>query len=304
MDRKVVGHKPVLKYLERCFQSKSAPHTFLFVGPEHVGKLTVAQHFLCKQFGVQDLAQHSDLTFLTREENSKTGELKHEISVEQVRDLRNRLAQSSWFGGQKAAIIENAELLSSGAANALLKILEEPPGNARIILTASSPHLLPRTIVSRAAQVRFPLVGTKEMIEAGIPEAVAMLSGGRPGVAYRMLESEVSVEQEVRDFLELLSAPVWKRAATIEPWFGKKKAHALSSEELNRRVRVWKLVAQDLLYREHGADGLVRLPFLRENTSVKVSAARLAQKLCFVAQGLQTNANARFLLEEMLLSSA
>jgi len=80
---------------------------------------------------------------------------KKEISIDQIRKARKHLSLSPYNSVYKFAIIDGAEAMNSEAANALLKTLEEPQGNTILILTASKPDLLPKTIISRLEQIRF-----------------------------------------------------------------------------------------------------------------------------------------------------
>jgi len=83
------------------------------------------------------------------------GEGKNDISIEQIRKAKKHLNLSPYNSLYKFVIIDNAELMNSEAANALLKTLEEPRGNTILILIAQKPELLPKTIFSRLQEIRF-----------------------------------------------------------------------------------------------------------------------------------------------------
>jgi len=83
------------------------------------------------------------------------GEGKSDISIEQIRKAKKHLSLSAYNSLYKFVIIDNAELMNSEAANALLKTLEEPQGNTILILITQKPELLPKTILSRLQEIRF-----------------------------------------------------------------------------------------------------------------------------------------------------
>ena len=145
---------------------RQLPHSLLFAGPKNLGKLNFAQvlaeYLLCEH--PQPLAcghcqacqwlnagTHPDLICIQPEANSTT------IKIDQIRRLINRLSHTSQQGGYKLAIIEPAEQMNLAAANALLKTLEEPPGNTLLILVSHTAHQLPATVRSRCQRIRFAI---------------------------------------------------------------------------------------------------------------------------------------------------
>jgi DNA polymerase-3 subunit delta' len=117
-----------------------------------------------------DPPQHADLYWLTREEG------RNAILIDQVRQLVAALSLTSYSGRGKVAVIEPAHTMTANAANSLLKTLEEPPGNALLILVADRPGRLPATIFSRCQRVDF-----RPPAEA---LGLAWLERARPGVAW------------------------------------------------------------------------------------------------------------------------
>ena len=92
---------------------------------------------------------HADLHWL------RVPDDRNAILIEQVRELVDELALTSYAGRGKAAVIDPADAMTRNAANSLLKTLEEPPGNALLILLVDRPGLLPATIVSRCQRLDF-----------------------------------------------------------------------------------------------------------------------------------------------------
>jgi DNA polymerase III subunit delta' len=140
---------------------------------------------------------------------SKTGQ---NISVEQMRDLRQDVARRPIMGRRKLYLIPTAEAMNDEAANTLLKTLEEPPDAVTLILMATSPTRVLPTILSRCQLVRFPLAPAQAirewLITDGVPAetaaALAVTAGGRPGLARRWSREPEVLERRQR-LLELLA---------------------------------------------------------------------------------------------------
>jgi DNA polymerase III subunit delta' len=220
MTTQLIGQEHAESTLARALAQDRVSHAYLFVGPESVGKTTaavlLAQALNCRQHSIRPIpSDPSDtpeppLPFLPCGEcedcrriaagthpdvhlilpGSKTGQ---NISVEQVRELRQDVARRPIMGRRKLYLIPNAEAMNDEAANTLLKTLEEPPENVTLVLMAPSPTRVLPTILSRCQVVRFTLApgdAIHAWLEAdGIaPEtaaALALTSGGRPGLARR-----------------------------------------------------------------------------------------------------------------------
>lgn len=174
------------------------PHAMLFVGPEGVGKHLLAFAFsktlLCRQSdaeacGVCDACvqfgsgSHPDFRHLVPDE--KTGNFK----IESIRTLGQELALTSQYGGYRIAILEGVEGFTEGAANALLKTLEEPPAGVLLLLLTPWPGRLMATIRSRCQQVRCPAPEAEAVVpwleQQGLINAAAELvrAGGGPLLA-------------------------------------------------------------------------------------------------------------------------
>lgn len=145
------------------------PHAILFGGPEGIGKRRFVEAFaslnLCQLSGRDSLhacgqcrachltsAQaHPDFMWISPEENSRT------IKIDQIRVLTEFVYKTSQLGGKKIAVIDPAEAMNTNAANALLKVLEEPAQDTFLLLVSDAPGRLLATIRSRCLQVGFPV---------------------------------------------------------------------------------------------------------------------------------------------------
>lgn len=142
------------------------------------------------------------------------------ILVDAVRALQRELSLVANEGGRRIGVILHADRLRTGAANALLKTLEEPPGDAVLILTAERAEALPRTIRSRTARLRFPPESETEIIEAlrtdGLdPEdawLAAAMRGGSSEAARAWAETTLDA---ARDLLGALRALASSRAGEV-----------------------------------------------------------------------------------------
>lgn len=203
----IIGHRKIIKYLTKSIKSDSVAQSYLFYGPGNVGKNTVAHSFIkgllcndktsrpcnnclnCKKI---ENRNHPDISYLERSNESKN------ISIDEIREnVIHKHFLSSFSGSYKISIISGAENLSIGAANSLLKTLEEPKTKSIIILIANNADNLPKTIKSRCQMIEFNLVAQddiKDFIKKTEPEIdharltnITYLSEGRPGLAWHYL---------------------------------------------------------------------------------------------------------------------
>lgn len=182
----IIGHAPLLR-LFRMWVEKPA-NGYLLHGPPHLGKRTVAERFISALLGAPAASlnrAHPDLILLEREEG------KTEISVKAVRDARTRAASRPFLAPRQVVYIPHADRVNAEGANALLKILEEPPAGAVFILVAEDASRFPETVVSRIVAVPFRPIAEPDiaagLVATGVAadEAAARAAGahGRPGRA-------------------------------------------------------------------------------------------------------------------------
>ncbi|MBU0531598.1 MAG: AAA family ATPase [Candidatus Uhrbacteria bacterium] len=264
-DKPIIGHTKVIEILGRSLKSGRVAHAYLFIGPSRVGKNTVARWLAeellsgvtsIRTFAkdnltvVTPISSHPDVTIVRRETDAKSGKLKSSVSVEQVRDLRERLSMSSLHGGRKVAIVEEADQLNSAAANALLKTLEEPTPKTHLILIAAGRGHLPETIYSRCEVIRFGLVGEAAIrealasttLDAQTVNEIAQHAAGRPGVAIDYasdLDALEASKSEVREFETLINGSIAERlnaAGKMLPKGGEARAKLLGKFDLWERM--------------------------------------------------------------------
>ena len=222
----IIGHERQTAYFSRVLEQGTAAHAYVLLGPQGVGKMTLAQRFVAAllEVEVKRLGVHPDVIFLDRPLDDKTGEKKRQIPLELVRMACERLALSA-FGGRKIVIIDEADTMTPQAQNALLKTLEEPSGSAVILLLAEDRSRLLRTIQSRSVPVTLSRIPTaqieKGLITRGYTEKVAAeaarRSVGRPGVALSLADADILMEARKQGSLveSFITAPRHERIKVI-----------------------------------------------------------------------------------------
>jgi DNA polymerase III subunit gamma/tau len=167
----VVGQNHVKDVLVAALQRSRIGHAYLFSGPRGVGKTTTARLLamavncehkdpakrpcgVCESCQLVRAGNHPDVTELDAASNN---------SVEDIRDLREKVRLSSMRGGKRVWVLDEAHMLSRAASNALLKTLEEPPENLVFILATTEPEKLPPTILSRCQHFRFRRLSEEEI---------------------------------------------------------------------------------------------------------------------------------------------
>ena len=160
---KVIGQEAVVKTLQNAIINNKISHAYLFCGPRGTGKTTVARIF-AKALNCVNLREDGEPCCEC--ENCK--EISESISpdvveidaasnngVDEIRDIRERVKFLPSGAKYKIYIIDEVHMLSTGAFNALLKILEEPPKHVIFVLATTEPQKLPATIISRCQRFEF-----------------------------------------------------------------------------------------------------------------------------------------------------
>ncbi|OGZ57270.1 MAG: hypothetical protein A3F94_03265 [Candidatus Spechtbacteria bacterium RIFCSPLOWO2_12_FULL_38_22] len=175
----IIGHKKQLNILREMHDKNSLAHAYLFSGVDGIGKLNVAIDF-------GELLLKSDFN------KSPDGYLyENGLTIEEARILKKKLALSPLNSQYKVVIINNASNIKLEAANAMLKILEEPSGDSIFFLLTSNTGLILPTIRSRCYTMNFFYVDNLSINEKFDTKKVIDLYdhwSGRPAYAQRLLE--------------------------------------------------------------------------------------------------------------------
>jgi DNA polymerase-3 subunit gamma/tau len=216
----VVGQTHVVQTLQNAVAAERVAHAYLFAGPRGTGKTSVAR-LLAKAINCehQDPAKRPDdncencvsvqngsfLDLIEIDAASNT-------SVEDVRDLRDKINFSPNRGRYKVYIIDEVHMLSTAAFNALLKTLEEPPPHAIFILATTEMHKVPATVLSRCQRYEFRRLPVNEIVtrlekicadekikaEKSALELIARQATGSLRDAESLLDQLASTGDEVR----------------------------------------------------------------------------------------------------------
>ena len=216
----ITGHEHPISLLQAALGNGRLAHAYLFYGEPKIGKLMtavrLAQTLNCEQppqTKAQDscgccrsclqIAARTHPDFFVIEPDPKAA--TPQIKIEQVRELEQQLVYRPLIGERKICLIDDADRLTIGAANALLKTLEEPPGHSLFILITSRLHALPITIRSRCQALRFT-TPARTQVEAALilkrelPPAdarfLAVFTDGRIGEALTVDVTEVRARQQ------------------------------------------------------------------------------------------------------------
>jgi DNA polymerase-3 subunit delta' len=321
----ILGHERAVAALARDIQDDRLRHAYLIGGPAGVGKRTLALAFiralLCESHTGEDdcracrlllSGNHPDLVSVAPVVSGKT--IKTEkITVDRIRELIKTLSLKPVESSRHVALITNFETANEEASNAFLKTLEEPPGDAILILTADNLEALLPTIRSRCELVSLrPLpAGTirealaqRWAVPAERAELLAHLSGGRLGWAVKAIGDDGQLlerrDQRLEELRQLLSSPNTARFAYAE-------SLSRDRETMKETLELWLGWWRDVLIMAAGSAAAAvnrdQVEALRRTAdSVGLdSAARAVEAIQRTLDLLPRNINARLALEVLLL---
>ena len=249
--RTVVGHKEQLSQLSQDIAENNITHAYLLSGPAHLGKMAVAYSFaadiLTKNLSEEKAKEarrsienltHADLLVLDQLWIEKTCEdwdaiarssnvnQQHRskksppaktdsIGIDDIRSLQSRLHETR-LGEYGCCIIRGIDRMQDAAANAFLKILEEPPQGLVFLLTTQSESALLPTILSRARVLRFSPLSQKvilpilDKVNEEDKGFIVKLAQGAPGIAYSLRDDPDALRKQKQIYEKTLS--FWKEA--------------------------------------------------------------------------------------------
>ncbi len=286
----VVGQEHVKDVLRPALERGRIGHAYLFSGPRGVGKTTTARLIAmtvncddnsgivkpcgkCESCRMVMAGRHPDVLEIDAASNN---------SVDDVRDLREKVALQPMRGDKKVYILDEAHMMSKSAFNALLKTLEEPPSHAVFILATTEPERLPPTILSRCQHYRFRRLSVAEIAgklqktcdSEGVtaaPEALnlmaraadgamrdgeslleRMLAAGEPVLTLQTVEGALGLPPQDR-LQELAVALVRVNSSAVLEGLNALYADGFAPRTITERV---KIALRDLLHAQLGVGGV------------------------------------------------
>mgnify|MGYP001551696133 CR=1 FL=1 len=167
----VVGQTHVTKTLRNAISKGKQSHAYIFSGPRGTGKTSIAKVFAkainclnsndgepCNECAIcKGITQGTNSDVIEIDAASNNG-------VDEIRNIRDKVKYAPSESKYKVYIIDEVHMLTTGAFNALLKTLEEPPSHAIFILATTEPHKIPPTIISRAQRFDFKAISMDQII--------------------------------------------------------------------------------------------------------------------------------------------
>lgn len=212
----LLGHQAAEATLLEAMRTGRMHHAWLLTGPSGIGKATLAFRFARRLLAGQPrddslalppddpvfrrvaAGSHADLLTVELTYNQQTKRMRTQIAVDDVRRINNFMSLTPAEGGWRVAVVDDAEALNLNSANALLKILEEPPNRAILLLVCSAPGRLLPTIRSRCRRLRMaPLEDAPmgQLLNTYLPDLddgergrLVTLAEGSPGRALRLAD--------------------------------------------------------------------------------------------------------------------
>ena len=329
MTWQVVGHNHAIRQLKVGLKSERLSHAYLFVGPSHVGKstlaLNLAQAVNCVSSSERPCGQcyqcrrvasglHPDFQVINP---LQADGYRRGIIIDDIRAVGRRIHLTPYEGSYRVFIFDGAENMSKEVSNALLKTLEEPPPRSLLILLSTKDTDILPTIISRCHRISLhplPQEHVLNYLSANHSEdetklqLIARLSRGRLGWALLALRDPSILERrgiELDRIIRLIDASVEHRfnaAADLASLFYRDRQ--ATEESLEEWLFWWR----DLLMVRQGAEGSVYnldyMDVLRDQAS-RCSLKEIANFVNNIYQllvALKHNANPKLALEVLMLS--
>jgi DNA polymerase-3 subunit delta' len=327
----LAGNEQAISYLKGSLDKGALSHAYLFTGPPHVGKMTLAvllaQAVNClsadKPCGECDNCRkiaagaHPDVQIirLLTAEDADDKKARSELVIEQIRKLQHWASLPPYEGLCRVFIFEQAELLNEEAANCLLKTLEEPLPGVIFALLAPDTEAVPETVASRCQRLELRRVPAPEIEDLLLcrglsPERaglLARLASGAPGWAVNAMEHEEEFAERaarMNRLLDLVSSGYEERFEAAESMAGR---GASSRNDVAASLAEWLGLWRDIMLIKAGQiEGIANLD-LKDRLTALAEALNLSEIRLFIASlgraGVQArqNVNARLLLEVLML---
>ena len=328
----VIGQEKAVHLLKRSLEKDAFAHAFIFSGPPHVGKMTLAVDMAralnceagdspcgeCSSCRRIIQGKHADVQVINLENSTENDETRKatEISIKRIRQLQHSASLPPFEGKYKIFIIDEAELLSTEAANCLLKTLEEPEERIVFILLTGNTEMLLQTVVSRCQKLALSPMPAEDIaaklkntyaVEAKKAKLLSRLCYGCIGWAISAALDDKIIEQYFEDrqsILEITDGSCEERFAYAE-----KLARQFSQKrkDTQRILQLWLDIWRDLLLVKSGSASEIINIDIEEKINEMAEGYSLGDIRRFIGgiqaadRQLKRNANPRLVLEVLML---
>jgi DNA polymerase-3 subunit delta' len=325
----VIGQAKAVSLLKHSLEIGGLSHAYLFVGPSHVGKMTLAlnlaQALNCKEGDKPCLkcdsckkiaaGAHSDVQVigLTQDDEEKEAKLIH---TEQIKEIIHDASLPPFEGVNKVFIFDGAELLSTPAANHLLKTLEEPEAKVVFILLTTNENRLLKTVVSRCQRIELQPMPLAEEAQALVEKKnmnaeqarlLAGLSHGCIGWALTAADDQKILEkrnEELDQIIGMIRGDYEERFAYVGKLAaGFSQNRRLVYDVLDRWLDYWrdlmliKLDCPDMITNSDRKEALMKMAGGYSLSRIR----NYIRSIESAALQLKQNVNARLALEVLML---
>ena len=250
----VVGQDRAVGQFAEAWASRRLHHAWLLAGPKGVGKASfaaaAARRVLAEAAGppfdlpgietppdhpmvkLIDAGSHPDMRWLERQVNQKTGNLNRDISIDQVRALGEFMGMSAAMSDWRVAVVDSMDEMAGPGANALLKMLEEPPSNTLFFLISHAPGRLLPTIRSRCRRLEFKALDDDAMasvleekspsLDAAERSPIIAMAFGSAGRALALAELDLAKLEEQAVAILRQGDPTNQRRSDLSLELGRK----------------------------------------------------------------------------------
>jgi len=317
----ILGHERIVEVLRRSLRTGKTAHSYLFEGISGCGRkktaLALIQAMFCQS--VDDDAcgvcpscrkvaggSHADIHIVAPLPD------KRDISIDQLREMQRTLSLRPYEAPRKVCIIEPAERMSVNAANSLLKTLEEPPGDALIILLTENAGMLLPTIRSRCQLIRFAPLSPEHILTlleqngmgSDTASLIAPMSGGSMQRAIELDNESLAARRE--NVISRLSQMNINRIASV---FDAAEALSGNREETLELLDLLISFYRDALHLAAGSGEIVNRA---ARTAIESIAAKrplprtmeLLEAICQTRRDVQRNANPKLALDHLFMNIA
>ena len=219
----VVGQEHIVRTLKNALKENKIAHAYLFAGPRGTGKTTMAKLLAkalnCEEGIGQQCNRCSNCQAINEVSHPDVIEIDAASNngVDEVRDLIDRVRYLPIKGRYKVYIIDEVHMMTSGAFNALLRTLEEPPAHVIFILATTEPHKILPTILSRCQRYDFAKVSDKDI---------------KKRLTYVLEQEEVNYEEAAIDMIISLADGGMRDALSILDQLLAYSGHSLTSQDV------------------------------------------------------------------------